>query len=148
MKYTLDLPDELNQVVNDMGFDVNSWFQASFLKPLVERFEHRLQKQVIDQNSDAISASVDQATQATTFQAFEEVVTPEPPVPTADPTPAPDQTPTPEPVQTDPTTPDQSGTTVPQSTDSTNPNSTTDTQTTDTTPTTDPAVTSTPDSVS
>jgi hypothetical protein len=140
MKYTLDLPDELNQVVNDMGFDVNSWFQASFLKPLVERFEHRLQKQVIDQNLDVISASVDQATQATTFQVVEEVVTPEPPTPTPDPTP------TPEPVQTDPTTSDQSGTTAAPSTESTN--STDPNSTVDTTPAADPAAAPTPDSVS
>ena len=58
-KYTIDLPDELVEIIEAEGYDVNSYVDTMLVKPLVDRLIVKLEAKEVKKARKQIDDSVD-----------------------------------------------------------------------------------------
>lgn len=57
-KYTIDLPDELVEIIEAEGYDVSSYVDAMLVKPLVDRLIVSLEKKEVKKAKKQIDDSI------------------------------------------------------------------------------------------
>lgn len=80
-KFQLEIPEELLKTIENMGFDLNSYFMTQFLNPLLEKYKEEQKGAVLKDRQEEIDSKVDEvkdATDLTVIKAIIEEVPPEP----------------------------------------------------------------------
>lgn len=67
-QYILSIPDELEPVIKSMGYDVKSWFQVSFLNPLLDKRRSQIQNNILDRKKDLINTEIKSVAQQVEFK--------------------------------------------------------------------------------
>jgi len=85
MKYTIEIPDELHVTIASIGYDLNSYFNEVFIKPLVIKHRQFLEDIVLETVRPEIDAAVTKVIDEVIFEAvvdksIEDIPKQEPPI--------------------------------------------------------------------
>ncbi len=95
-EYKLKITDKLVETIKDMGYDLHSYFDEVFTKPLVAKHRTALEVEAVVAVKSEIDEKVDKAKGEVLLEEVKE------PPKDEEPTPIPDPEPTPEPLPEDP----------------------------------------------